>query len=40
MTLQIYRHFGFTEFIKHGQETYPDGTTIDVDYYGKSLSTE
>lgn len=31
--LQIYKHFGFNELIKSGQETYPDGTIIDVDYY-------
>ncbi len=34
---QIYEHFGFTEFIKSAQEIYPDGTAIDVDYYGKNL---
>lgn len=34
---QIYKHFGFDEFIKKAQETYPDGTTIDVEYYGKRL---
>lgn len=32
--LKIYRYFGFNEFIKSAQETYPDGTVIDVDYYG------
>lgn len=31
--LQIYRYFGFNTLIKSGQETYPDGTIIDVDYY-------
>lgn len=35
--LKIYQHLGFNEFIKSAQETYPDGTVIDVDYYGKSL---
>lgn len=35
--LQIYRHFGFNKLIKSGQETYPDGTIIDVDYYEMEL---
>lgn len=35
--LKIYQHFGFNEFIKSAQETYPDGTVIDVDYYGMKL---
>lgn len=35
--LQRYRHFGFTRFIKSAKETYPDGTVIDVDYYGMEL---
>lgn len=34
---QIYEHYGFTEHIKNGVETYPDGTQIDVEYYGKKL---
>ena len=34
---QIYRHWGFTEYMKSAQETYPDGTVIDVLYYGKEL---
>lgn len=33
--LKIYKHFGFSEFIKSAQETYPDGTVIDVDYYAR-----
>lgn len=33
----IYTHYGFTEYIKSGKEFYPDGTVIDVDYYGKTL---
>lgn len=33
----IYARYGFTEFIKSGQESYPDGTVIDVEYYGKAL---
>ena len=35
--LKIYQHLGFNEFIKSAQETYPDGTVIDVDYYGMRL---
>lgn len=35
--LKIYQHLGFNEFIKTAQETYPDGTVIDVDYYGMKL---
>lgn len=35
--LKIYKHLGFDEFIKSAQETYPDGTVIDVDYYGTEL---
>lgn len=34
---QIYEHYGFNEFIKSSSERYPDGTVIDVDYYGKKL---
>lgn len=34
---QIYTHYGFTEHIKNGVEIYPDGTQIDVEYYGKRL---
>jgi len=32
--LKIYQHLGFDKFIKSAKETYPDGTVIDVDYYG------
>lgn len=35
--LKIYQHLGFNAFIKSAQETYPDGTIIDVDYYGMEL---
>lgn len=35
--LKIYQHLGFDAFIKSAQETYPDGTVIDVDYYGMNL---
>ncbi len=38
--LKIYHHLGFNEFIKSAQETYPDGTVIDVDYYSKNLTEE
>lgn len=34
---QIYAHFGFTEYIKSATETYPDGTVIEVDYFGKDI---
>lgn len=34
---KIYFHYGFTEHMKNGVETYPDGTQIDVEYYGKYL---
>ena len=33
----IYRNWGFTESIKSATEQYPDGTIIDVEYYGKCL---
>ena len=34
---EIYFHFGFTEHIKDGIEIEPDGTQVDVEYYGKKL---
>ena len=34
---EIYAHYGFTEYIKSAKEYYPDGTVIDVEYYGKTL---
>lgn len=34
----LYAHYGFTEAIRTGQETYPDGTVIGVEYYGKTLA--
>ena len=33
----MYRHWGFTEFVGSGTETYPDGTVIDVLFYAKDL---
>ena len=33
----IYNKYGFSEHIKDGQEVYPDGTKVDVEYYGKEL---
>lgn len=36
--LKIYKHLGFNEYIKSAKEAYPDGTVIDVDYYGMNLS--
>ena len=34
---QIYQKYGFTKLIKKAKEVYPDGTEIDVEYYGKDL---
>lgn len=34
---QIYKHYGFDEYIKKAQEFYPDGTAVDVLYYGKNI---
>ncbi len=34
---EIYFKYGFNEHIKDSNEVYPDGTEIDVEYYGKSL---
>ena len=34
---EIYFKYGFNEHIKDSKEVYPDGTEIDVEYYGKSL---
>ena len=34
---EIYKHYGFVEHIKNSKEVYPDGTEIDVEYYGKKL---
>lgn len=34
---EIYAHYGFTEYIKSGKEYYPDGTVINVEYYGKTI---
>ena len=34
---EIYRHWGFTEPVASGTETYPDGTVIQVEFYGKTL---
>lgn len=33
----IYAHWGFTEYLHTGTETYPDGTVINVEFYGKRL---
>ncbi len=33
----IYTKYGFTTYIKTEKEYYPDGTTIDVEYYSKDL---
>ena len=34
---EIYRHWGFTEKVGTGTETYPDGTVIMIDFFGKKL---
>ena len=34
---EIYRHWGFTEEIGTGTETYPDGTIIQIEFFGKQL---
>ncbi len=34
---KIYNHYGFTEYIKSATEQYPDGTIIDVEYYGRNI---
>ena len=34
---EIYFHYGITDYIKTEKESYPDGTVIDVEYYGKSI---
>ena len=36
----IYFKYGFTEHIKDGKEVYPDGSIINVEYYGKKLKKE
>ena len=33
----IYTKYGFTEYIKTAKMKYPNGATIDVEYYGKFL---
>lgn len=34
---EIYFNYGFNEHIKDSKEIYPDGTEINVEYYGKSI---
>ena len=34
---EIYRHWGFTEEAGTGTETYPDGTVIAIEFFGKRL---
>ena len=34
---EIYHHWGFTEPVASGTETYPDGTVIEVEFFGKQL---
>ena len=34
---EIYAKYGFTNKIKEGIETYPDGTEVEVEYYSKNI---
>ena len=34
---EIYSHWGFTERAGTGTETYPDGTVISIEFFGKRL---
>lgn len=34
---EVYFKYGFCEHIKNSREIYPDGTNVDVEYYGKKL---
>ena len=34
---EMYHHWGFTEYLCSDTETYPDGTVIHVDFFGKAL---
>ncbi len=34
---EIYQHWGFTELVSIGTETYPDGTVINVEFYERLL---
>ena len=34
---EIYHHWGFTRLVSSGTETYPDGTVIEVEFFGKLL---
>ena len=33
----MYKHWGFIEYIKSATEQFPDGTVIDVEYFGNHL---
>lgn len=35
--MMIYFHYGFTEYVKMGYETFPNGGHIDVIYYAKEI---
>ena len=37
---EIYRHYGFTGFVKAKTEKYPDGTEIHVEYFLKNITGE
>ena len=34
---EIYHHWGFDEYLCSDTETYPDGTVIQMDFFGKAL---
>ena len=34
---EIYKHYGFVDYIKTGYEVFPNGTTIDIEYYRKKI---
>ncbi len=35
---EIYRHYGFTRYIRTATEEYPDGTVIRVEYYARETA--
>ncbi len=36
--ITIYKHYGYTQKIKSIPDIYPDGTVVQVEYYGKKLT--
>ena len=35
--ISIYKHKGFNDLVKSDKDIFPDGTTIDIDYYERKL---